>query len=179
MLGMDNIGALATFEGATDFHAMMLNAVADIISETFSKYAIPRLFELNGLDPDGYALHHSPAGDMDLPAFADFLQKAGAFLTWTAADQADLRSRSHMIDISIEELERLEEEERERAEANLAMMQQQPQPDQQSADLFDVAGNAPDDDERRKLERKWYRTALGYWQGQFQRVVRGVSRARS
>jgi hypothetical protein len=58
-------------------------------------------------------------------------------------------------------------------------MQQQQQPDQQSADLFDVAGNAPDDDERRKLERKWYRTALGYWQGQFRRVVRGASRARS
>jgi hypothetical protein len=183
MLGMDNIGALATFEGATDFHAMMLNAVADIISETFSKYAIPRLFELNGLDPDGYALHHSPAGDLDLPAFADILAKAGTFLTWTPEDEVDLRSRLRLPEKSLEQLEEIQEEERAEADARLAMMgpamQQQQQPDQQGADLFDVAGNAPDDDERRKLERKWYRTALGYWSGQMRRVIRGASRARS
>ena len=58
MLGMDNVGALATFEGATDFFILTLNAVADTIAETFTKFAVARLLELNGYDPDGVRLEH-------------------------------------------------------------------------------------------------------------------------
>ena len=50
-LGMDNIGAMATFEGDGLF-TMTLNAVADTIAETFTK-VLRRLLALNGLDTRG------------------------------------------------------------------------------------------------------------------------------
>jgi hypothetical protein len=175
MLGMDNIGALATFEGATDFHAMLLNSVSDIIAETFSKFAIPRLLVLNGIDPDGYALIHSPAGDIDLPGFADILAKAGTFLTWTPEDEVDLRSRMRMPEKTVEELEELQEEERER-NAEIAA-QFQPSQGEEQEDFgteYYAADNAPDDDERKRLERQWFKRMVDYGSDALKRVQKGA-----
>lgn len=170
MLGMDNIGALATFEGATDFHAMLLNSVADIIAETFSKFAIPRLLRLNGVDPAGYGIRHSPAGDLDLPAFADILQKAGSFITWTTEDEIDLRARLRLPEKSPEEIDDIKSEEQARADERLAMMQ----PNQQQGFTAFAAGNAPEDDERRRFENTLQGRMKSYWRDQRKRIMEGL-----
>jgi hypothetical protein len=183
MLGMDDVGAMATSENATDFHAMLLNATADILGETFTKFAIPRLMRLNGQDEDGLKLTHSPAGDLDVIGFADVLSKTGTFLTWTDEDEVDLRARLRMAEKTAEQL--AEEREAKAAENPLAGLMQQPpqngnepvEADESGVQLF-AANNAPDDDERRRLERRWTRTARDFFEGQYERVIRGAKRAR-
>lgn len=96
MLGMDNVGALATFEGSSNFFTLAVNATADNIASTITKQAIPRLLELNGQDAKGIQLEHSPAGDIDITTVSDFLQKTGALLTWTDQDENWLRQLARM-----------------------------------------------------------------------------------
>jgi len=169
MLGMDNIGAMATFSGATDFFTLTLNAVADTIAETFTKFGVARLLELNGYDADGVRLEHSPAGDVQPAAIADALAKigAGGFITWTADDEAWLRSLMRLPERDPADIEGDREAARQeaagRAEAmRQALAQRQPaaddadETDEQSADLW-AETYAADGDEayRRKMERRW------------------------
>lgn len=114
VLGQDKVGSLALSSDQTDFYTMSVNATADIVAETFSKYAIPRLLALNGLDPEGIVLDHSPAGDVDLSGLADFLQKTGSMITWLPTDEVWLRSVAKLPDASPEDIEA--ERERKRAE---------------------------------------------------------------
>lgn len=105
MLGMDNVGAMATQEGQSDFFTMLVNALLDVIAETFTKYAIPRLLELNGIDPEGYKLEHSPAGNIGLDVMGDFLAKTGSLITWTAEDERWLRSLARLPTKTLEAIE--------------------------------------------------------------------------
>ena len=92
MLGQDGIGALALSKDQTDFFTMSVNAIGDIIAETFTQVAIPKLMELNGMSADGLRLEHTPAqGGMGVTIVADFLQKVGPYITWTAEDEVWLR----------------------------------------------------------------------------------------
>lgn len=92
MLGQDGVGALALSKDQTDFFTMSVNAVGDILAETFTKTAIKQLMELNGFSADGLKLEHTPAqGNIGITAVADFLQKVGAFITWTPEDEVWLR----------------------------------------------------------------------------------------
>jgi hypothetical protein len=91
MLGQDSVGSLALSQDSTDFFVMAVNSIADIISETFTHTAIPRLLKLNGYDAEGVCLEHTPAGDVDSTAIADFLQKVGGMITWDAQDELWLR----------------------------------------------------------------------------------------
>lgn len=114
MLGQQNVGSLALSRDQSDFFTMSVNATADVLSETFSKFAIPRLMRLNGLAEDGLALEHSPAGDVDLQRIGQFLQQAGGFLTWTEQDEIWLRQAAKMPEIEPERLAEERELERER-----------------------------------------------------------------
>lgn len=100
MLGQDGVGSLALSKDQTDFFTMSVNAVCDIIAETFTKYAIPRLLALNGFDADGVKMEHSPAGDVDLEGLGDFLQKTSSLLTWTPQDEEWLRGAARMPEMS-------------------------------------------------------------------------------
>jgi hypothetical protein len=91
LLGQQNVGSLALSRDQTSFFTMSVNAVADIIVETMTQQAVKRLLELNGKDPAGVKMEHSPAGDTDLTALTDFLSKASPYLTWTADDESWLR----------------------------------------------------------------------------------------
>lgn len=185
MLGMDSVGAMATFEGATDFHSMALNAVADIISETFSKYAVERLLVLNGYDPAGYQLEHSPAGQIDIPAMADFLQKTGNLFTWTPEDEVWLRSLVRMPEMDADELADIQAERKAQAPppvniADLINRQgqngQQPEPDEDmmAAELYAVDQDAI----RRKHERQWQRELTAFLAKQKNRVAREAAKLR-
>lgn len=91
MLGQEGVGSLALSKDQTDFFTMSVNAVADIIAETFTKFAIPRLLKLNGYDSEGVRLEHTPAGDTDVAAMAGLLQQIGSYLHWGAEDEVWLR----------------------------------------------------------------------------------------
>lgn len=170
LLGQDKVGALSLSKDQTDFFTMSLNANADIIADTFTKYAAARLLRLNGMDPAGVRLEHSPAGDTDLTIIADFLQKTGALLTWTPEDEAWLRGVARLPARTVEELERLRDEATAPAAAPPTL------PDMNRAEVY-AAGNAPDDDARRRLERKWTARAAAFFDEQQQRVVQGVANA--
>lgn len=194
MLGMDNIGALATFEGASDFFTLTLNAVADTIAETFTKFGVTRLLALNGLDPDGVRMEHSPAGSVKPEMIADSLAKLApsGFLTWTADDEVWLRGLFRLPTRDPEEIEAEREADRAekaaRAEAmrdamGLRQPQGQRQPDadeqvdEQSAALWAETYAAEGDEAyRRRMERQWQKKMESFLAGQRREVVRQVKR---
>jgi len=47
MLGMDNVGAMSTFEGGGDFFTSAINAIADTIADQFTDQPLRRLMTLN------------------------------------------------------------------------------------------------------------------------------------
>ena len=193
MLGQEGVGSLALSRDSTDFFTMSVNATADIIGETFTKYVIPRLLKLNGQDPDGIRLEHSPAGDVDIEKISDFLQKVGAnFLTWTAQDETWLRGAAGLPELDEEEIE-AERERKQAVALEIARSgpqqpgeepgrgsQDQPptrpgQPGEQKmgAELY-YAQNAPDDEERRKWENRYKRAWADYLERSNKRVIKGA-----
>jgi ribosomal protein L12E/L44/L45/RPP1/RPP2 len=185
------VGSLALSTDQTDLFVMSVNTIADQFTETFSKYAVPRLLALNGMESNGVKLTHSPAGDVNIMALADFLQKIGALVTWTAADEAWLRQTAKLPDVDPVEIEMERERKQEIA---MAIAQRTPaqQGDEQDteqddtededtdegdgakmrADLF--ASGPPNNTQRRYFEGR-YRTALrGLFAGMQKRVVKGV-----
>ena len=185
MLGMDKVGSLALSKDQTDFFLMAVNGFADIIAETLTKYAAPRLLAMNGItDFDGVKLEHSPAGDIDMTQVADFLQKVGTAITWTAADEAWLRQAVRLPERTEEEIE----EAKERAkEEQAAIFEQQAaarpafggQQGDMGVELWPdsyAADNAPDDEERRKMERRLERRIKQYRGELNRRVMRGARR---
>jgi hypothetical protein len=191
MLGMDNVGALSTFEGSNDFFTSAINAVADTIADQFTRQPLRRLMVLNGQDPTGIYLIHTPAGNTKLDAIGNFLQVIGGFITFTAEDEQTLRTMARLPERSIEEIEASRDEERERKREAAAMFrpQSQPLPNQPQQPLAerddnraawyavgsdDVATNSPDDKDRLGMERTWYDKAVGFFTGQQKRIVKGV-----
>jgi hypothetical protein len=177
MLGQDGVGSLALSKDMSDFFTMAVNAMADIISETFTKHAIPRLLKLNGYDAEGVCLEHTLAGDVDIAALVDAIQKAGAYITWDAADELWLRQTIGMPEKDIAELQEQRDAEQEmkdaQAKAILAEMNQnkkdgedmpmdekeKPEDEQEGYAVTRFAeeryaSNAPDDAKRRRMERK-------------------------
>lgn len=190
MLGMDNVGALATFDGATDFFTLTLNAVADTIAETFTKFGVARLLELNGFDPTGVRMEHSPAGSVKPEMIADSLAKLAptGFLTWTADDEVWLRGLFRLPARDPEEIEAEREEDKAekaaRAEAMREAMQQRQPPDsgevdvdEQSAALFaETYAAGGDDAYRRQMERQWQKKMAAFLARQQRDVTRQVKR---
>jgi hypothetical protein len=120
MLGQQSVGSLALSRDQTDFFNMSVDAICDQIGNVITKYAIPRLCALNGVDPDGLRLAHSPAGDPDLTGMADFLQKVGSMLTWLPQDEIWLRNLGGLPEVDEETLEVERERKQEQA---IAIMQ--------------------------------------------------------
>ena len=193
VLGMDNVGALATFEAAGDFFTLTLNAVADIIAETFTKFAVERLLLLNGLDPVGVRLEHSPAGDVQPGDVTDALVKlvgAGA-MTLTAEDEVWLRSLLRLPARDVADIEAgrdiAQQEAAERAAAmRQALAQRQPAADdaddaddvdEQSADIAaDAYATGGNDAYRLRMERQWQRKMAAFLERQGRDVTRQAKR---
>lgn len=187
MLGQARVGTQALSEDQTDFFSMSVNAIAATIAETFTKYAIARLLRLNGYDPQGVSLTHSPAGDTDLTMLADFLQKASDKITWFPTDEVWLRAVANLPEADPDKIA----EERERKREVQAQIFQQRRPfqggdnedrDDQaarvSAEMY-AAGSAPDDKERRKWERRYnalWSAFLANQQARIEKSARGLKR---
>ena len=173
VLGMDQIGALSLSEDQTDFFNMSVNATADIISETITQFAVPRLMVLNGKNAEGLNLEHSPAGDVNIEVFTKSLAAAGARISWTPQDEVMLRSLMGLPELTPKEIEEAREEDNQR---KLEMARSSPglalqNRDDNSFETF-VAATAPDDDDRRKHERRWFRIVKGFFAAQKKRIVK-------
>jgi len=150
-LGQESVGSLALSKDQTDFFTMSVNAVADIIAHTFTKFAIPRLLKLNGYDAEGIKLEHSPACDADTMALAHVLQKLNSFITWTTDDEVWLRGALNMPEVDPEKIE----EGREMKQAQAAALAQSFKPkEEKEKDTDKMSAIAPDDMKRRRMERK-------------------------
>lgn len=178
MLGQESIGSMALSKDKTDFFAMSVNAIADIIAETFTKYAIPRLLALNGYDIEGVTLEHTPAGDVDISFIADFLQKVGAMITWNAEDEVWLRQLARLPDRDAEELQaERDEREAQAAAAREALMERvgrndNPQDEMSTTMYFEA--DAPDDAQRRKREREWEKALTEYFEAARKRMLKAA-----
>jgi hypothetical protein len=182
MLGQEGVGSLALSQDQTDLFTMSVNVVADIIEDALNDQAIPRLLRLNGYDPAGVEIDHSPAGDIDLSALGGFLQQVGSLITWTAADERWLRQAAKLPELSEEEIELERERKQEEALAIAGARFQQQEREQDQGDEMGAqveryaSGRAPDDDERRRWERRYDRLLRRFFMEQKGRVMKGVKR---
>jgi hypothetical protein len=191
LLGQDGVGSLALSGDQTDFFNMSLNAIADVISETFTKFAIPRLLALNGMDPEGVRLEHTPPGDTDITKIADFLQKTGSLMQWTAEDEVWLRQVGGMPERNVEDVQTQMDDAQASKDAAAAVLQenlknakqngggqdgaqnnQQMDKQKMSASLF--AASAPDDWKRRRAEAKLKRATEDYFTQARKRILKAV-----
>jgi len=167
MLGSDNVGSLALSKDQTDFFNMSVNTVADIISETITQYAIPRLLKLNGMDAEGVRLEHTPAGDANVEAIAVALQQLGNKVTWTADDEIWLRGVFGLPEMERDEIEVEREKKRE-------MLPQFNKPDEARPGFSIFAADPPDEAQRTELERKWNDRWVEFLTKQRRRVLKAV-----
>lgn len=202
MLGQESVGSYALSNDQSSFFAMSVNAVADIISDTFTKYAIPRLMKLNGYDAKGLRMEHTPAGDVDLGKITTMLAQAGSFITWRPEDEAWLRKVGGMPKIDEETVKARQAEKEARAKAlqealakaNAAKPAQPgdgsepPQPsgdgtqppsnDGKQPQSTKMAASPADADERRKLERKLRRQIADWQEQQAQKIIKAAKQFR-
>jgi hypothetical protein len=164
---------------------MSVNAIADIIGETVTSYAIPRLLRMNGMDPDGISLHHTPSGDVDLEGLATFLEKMNPMLTWLPEDEAWLRDVGELPEVDIEVIRQAqEEEERRKREFEMAIRgnmggkkEDDEDEGEQLTSLYAV-DVAMDDVSRRRMERRWQRRLRQFFRAQRRRIEREVRKMR-
>jgi len=177
MLGMDNVGSLALSEDQTTFFSRAVNAYADIVAETFTKFAIPPLYKLNGIDSSGIRLEHSPAGDIDVEKFVKALQMADGMLVWTAQDEVQLRSILGLPAMTVDQIEENREQEAQAEQQRLAQItakfKQGQNNDDMSAETF-AAENAPDDKKRKRSESAYRRKVKSFFEGQAKRIKKAV-----
>lgn len=178
-LGLDGTGSLALSKDQTDFFNMSVNSIADIIAETFTKYAIPRLLKLNGLDTEGIRLEHTPAGDVDVDMLSNILQRVGGMVTWDSEDEVWLRQLLGMPERDADELRMAQEEEQARRDAIAEQIQgNQNDQSQMTVDLF--SSKSPDDKKRIKFEndmRRKIALALTKQKNKVMKAAKGLTRA--
>lgn len=192
MLGQDGVGSLALSKDSTSIAEMVVNATADIIAETFTKQEIPRILKLNGYDPEGIVLEHSPAGDTDLTALADFVQKLQDKITWSPEDEVWIRQAGNMPERSVEEIEaEREEQEAQKEEARQQFLQragglkppqkddsnipkQSTMPDMNRVSFFAADNKPADERKRRQVEKQWNEAMTNFLVKQKKRVMKAA-----
>lgn len=176
MLGMDNVGTQSLSEDQSGFFNSGVNSIATNISDTFTKQAIKRLLELNGMDSEGVWMEHSPAGDTDLEMLTKALQQAGGLITWTPQDEVWLRSVFTLPEKTVEQIEEAQEEERENNLSFLGNIPPAGKPDdkdEMGVETF-AADNSPDDNKRKRQESKWRGAFKRFFKSQKGRITEGL-----
>lgn len=188
LLGQDRVGALATFEGGVDFFTLSINAMADMLADTWTRHIIPRLLRLNGIPTEGISLTHTDAAQTDVVSVGEFLAKIGGNVTWTAEDEQWLRGIARMPEKTLEELEGIRAEQEAARQEALARLQQtqsgegeEDDEDPENMGLlpdvdYFVSSRAPDDDERRKQERRYRSKMVDFLNKQKRRVDRAIAK---
>lgn len=128
LLGHEKVGSFALSSDKTDIFAVALGTILDSIEETMNRFAIPRLWEINGWDPaKAPRLRHGDIEDRDLSGLGQFLQNLTSMgMTLFPDEDLDkyLRKTAHLPERSEETLE-LQEAAKEEA---MLMQQQQGEP---------------------------------------------------
>lgn len=193
LLGQDGTGSFSLSADQTDFFNLSLSAVADILADTFTKYAAARLLALNGWDAEGVKLCHSKVGKEDLAAVGAFLQQVQPGLTWGAEDEVWLRSISGMPERDVEELKAEMEEKQANKDAAAAALRQNLEKakvekeetpaegeDEEEGEAEEMAATAKlaakpiDQRKRRSSELKMQRALTKYLDGQRKRILRSL-----
>ena len=163
LLGQDGVGSLALSGDMRNFLITFADSIADIIADTFSKYAIPDLLRLNGYsnDEDPIKLQHTPAGDVDINKVAEGLQKMYSMLSWDENDEAWLRSMAGLPKRDPEKLKQEREVASKQKEAIAQTIKQgvdnkdkEQIPENKDEMTVSVFKAAPDDSKRRKTEKQ-------------------------
>ncbi len=177
-LGQEGVGSLALSKDQTDFFALSLNAAADVISNTVTKYAIPRLMKLNGYDAEGLSITHTPATQEDIAQISTFLQSVGDYLNWSAADEVWLRQIARLPERSEQDIEKdVEAKAAARAKAVEALKNatnKQEPPTNTNLSISRFAASAPDEAKRRKIERQMQKRMEEFFTGQRKRITKSV-----
>lgn len=160
-LGQEGVGSLALSTDQTDFFGMSLNATADVISGTVTKYGIPRLMKLNGYDAKGLSMTHTPATQEDVAKLGAAISQFLPILNITPEDEVWARQLLRMPERKVEDIKAAMEEKQERKDAFAEMFKrntnkengkEEGKPEQKFTARF--AASAPDEAIRRKMERK-------------------------
>jgi hypothetical protein len=197
MLGQQSVGSFSLSRDQTDLFVMSVNATADIIQEAINDQLLPRLMAVNGFAADGLKLTHSPAGDVDLAALADVLQKLGDKITWLPSDELWARGVLDMPEVDIDQIE--EERERKAAQAQ-AIFERATQPQkrepEEDEDLDEVEeeedevdvnqaavqffkSERPDEFKRRRYERGMQRGLASWFEKLKPRILRQARKERN
>lgn len=127
MLGMDSVGSFSLSSDHSDFFEMAISAFADIIAETFSRFAIQRLLKLNGMDlTNAPKLAHGPVGTPALEQISQFFSQLGVAGFIKPDDELEqyLRTMVHAPELTEEQLAEREEERGEMRELRRQIPQQ-------------------------------------------------------
>lgn len=102
LLGHQNVGSFALSSDKTDMFGYALGTFMDIISETFSNEAIPRLIDLNWEHFEGITdyprLEHGDVESPDMTALANYIKTmvGAGIITPDPALEAHLREVAHL-----------------------------------------------------------------------------------
>jgi hypothetical protein len=126
LLGMDKVGSYALSGDQSDLFIGAVNALLNIVTETFNKFAILRLLKLNGMSlKNAPKLMHGPIGKPNLEAIQKFFGGLTAYIKPDTDLEQHLRKLADAPELSEEEIERREQE---REAMQRAMLQQQTDP---------------------------------------------------
>jgi hypothetical protein len=123
LLGHENVGSFALSSDKTDLFAVALGTFLDIIEDVLNRYAVPRLWRLNGMKTEN--LPKIAHGDIEKPNLAELgtfigaLVNAGVPLFPDEDLEAYLREVAGLPEKS-EETKKAQEEAREEEEADAA-----------------------------------------------------------
>lgn len=192
LLGQDGVGSLALSQNTTDFFMASVNSIADIIAETFTKYAVYRLLKLNGATDEmarEVKLTHTPASAVDIQKLGAFIGAIKDVMTWDENDEMWLRQLIGAPEPEIEDLkmrrEDTQEQKRETARAFADRMnnpqdnqqdtqQDEPEPrDDNTIELY-AADNSPDDKKRRRMEKQMDAAISKFLQSQQRRILKAA-----
>jgi phage gp29-like protein len=144
LLGMDKVGSFALSGDQSDLFIGAVNAILDIICETFNKFAITPLLKLNGMSLENAPkLAHGAVGKPNLEALQQYFGGLTAYIKPDVELEQHLRKIADAPELSEEEIARREEE-RER------MMAIQPAMVDEDGTPVDEQGKPIEDDEADK-----------------------------
>lgn len=78
LLGTDKVGSFSLASSKMNLFSVALDAWLDSIEAVFNRYAIPRLFEVNGWKLENYPkIKHGPVQELSIDELGSFLEKLG------------------------------------------------------------------------------------------------------
>jgi phage gp29-like protein len=114
LLGHEKVGSFALSSDKTDIFAVALGTILKVIAEALNRFAVPRLWVLNGWDPTKCPkIDHGDIEDQDLAVLAQFLTALNGMGVRLFPDdelEAHLRQLAHIPEKS-EAAKRQQEEE--------------------------------------------------------------------